>query len=283
MSGWIVVGVDGSGPAVAAAEWAAADGRRRGLGLRLVHVCEQWPHGVGEFSAEYCAGALEAAADRARELAGEVEVTTDLRAGNVIDELIGESVSADSVVLGSRGLGGFGGMVLGSVSMAVAGHGWGPVVVVRGAGAGRQDHGRIVVGYDGSEHSETAMEYAVEQARARQARLHVLYAWQLPVFSPYAAGYNSLLEKAFEHEVRAAAERVVPWREKNPDVEITDEQLCEHPAGALIKAAATADLVVVGSRGLGGLASAVLGSVGHAVLHHVACPVAVVRPREERP
>ncbi|MEU7746044.1 universal stress protein [Nonomuraea sp. NPDC049158] len=281
MTGRIVVGVDGSAPATAAVEWAAADARRRGLDLRLVHVCEQWPHGIGEFSTKYCAGALEVAADRARELAGGVEVTTELRAGNVIDDLIDESASADSVVLGSRGLGGFGGMVLGSVSMAVAGHARGPVVIVRGPG--QEEHGRIVVGYDGSEHSEAAMQYAVEQARARQARLHVLYAWQLPIFSPYAAAYNSLLEKAFQHEVRMAGERVVPWREKNPDVEITDAQLWEHPAGALINAATTADLVVVGSRGLGGFASAVLGSVGHAVLHHAACPVAIVRPREERP
>ncbi|MEV6158653.1 universal stress protein [Nonomuraea sp. NPDC052129] len=281
MTGRIVVGVDGSAPATAAVEWAAADARRRGLDLRIVHVCEQWPHGPGEFSAEYCAGALEAAADRARELAGSVEVTTELRAGNVIDDLIDESASADSVVLGSRGLDGFSGMVLGSVSMAVAGHARDPVVIVRGPGG--EEHGRIVIGYDGSEHSEAAMQYAIDQACSRPARLHVLYAWQLPIFSPYAAGYNSLLEEAFQHEVRIAGERVVPWSEKNPDVEITDEQLCEHPAGALIKAAATADLVVVGSRGLGGFASAVLGSVGHAVLHHATCPVAVVRPRQKRP
>lgn len=281
MKGRIVVGVDGSAPATAAAEWAAVDARRRGLDLRIVHICEQWPHGVGDFSTEYCAGALEAAADRARELAGDTEVTTDLRAGNVIEELIGESASADSLVLGSRGLGGFEGMVLGSVSTAVAGHARGPVVIVRGAR--REEYGQIVVGYDGSEHSEAAMQYAIEQARACHARLHVLYAWQLPVFSPYAAAYDSLLEKAFQHEVSAAGERVVPWREKNPDVEITDAQLCEHPAGALIRAATTADLVVVGSRGLGGFASAVLGSVGRAVLHHVTCPVAVVRPSQEGP
>ncbi|MFD1546091.1 universal stress protein [Nonomuraea guangzhouensis] len=281
MNGRIVVGVDGSASATAAAEWAAVDARHRGLDLLVVHICEQWPHGLGDFSTEYCAGALEAAADRARELAGEAEVTTELRAGNVIDELIAESASADSLVLGSRGLGGFEGMVLGSVSTAVAGHARGPVVIVRGGR--REEHGRIVVGYDGSEHSEAAMEYAIEQARACHARLHVLYAWQLPVSAPYAAAYNSLLETAFQHEVRVAAERVVPWREKNPDVEITDEQLCEHPAGALIKAATTADLVVVGSRGLGGFASAVLGSVSHAVLHHVTCPVAVVRPRQEGP
>ncbi|MEU8151263.1 universal stress protein [Nonomuraea sp. NPDC048901] len=277
----IVVGVDGSEPATAAVRWAAADARRRGLALRIVHVCEQWPYGLAAFSAEYCAGTLDAAADQARELAEGVEVTTELHTGNLVDELIGESAAADSLVLGSRGLGGFSGMLLGSVGTAVAGHAWGPVVIVRGPG--QEEHGRIVVGYDGSEDSEFAMQYAIEQARVRHARLHLLYAWQLPLFSPYAAAYDSLLENAFQHEVRTAGERVNPWREKYPDIEITDEQLCEHPAGALIKASTTADLVVVGSRGLGGFASAVLGSVSRAVLHHATCPVAVVRPHPERP
>ncbi|NUW44231.1 universal stress protein [Nonomuraea rhodomycinica] len=275
MGGRIVVGVDGSAPATAAVEWAAADARRRGLGLRLVHVCEQWASAVG--STQYCSGVLEAAAERARSLAPDADVSTAMLSGGVIDALVGESVLAESMVLGSRGLGGFAGMVLGSVSMAVAGHAACPVVVVRGTAVVQQ--GQVVVGYDGSEHSQAAMEYAVEQARARDAQLHVVYAWQLPVFSPYAAGYGPILEDAYQQEVKMAAERVVPWREKNPDLRIVDDQVCEHPVSALMKAALTADLVVIGSRGLGGFASAVLGSVSHGVLHHVACPVAVVRPR----
>ncbi|AQZ63131.1 universal stress protein UspA [[Actinomadura] parvosata subsp. kistnae] len=269
----IVVGVDGSAAAAAAVEWAAADAERRGLELRLVHVCEQWPHSE---STEYCAGALEAAADLARGLTGGVKVTTDLRAGNVVDELIGESVTAGSLVVGSRGLGGFTGMVLGSVSTAVAGHAAGPVVVVRAARTA--EHGRVVVGYDGSEHARAAMEYAVEQARSRRAELHVVTAWQVPSFSPYAIGYGELIEQVMREEPRAARALVEPWRAANPDLVVTDEQPCEHPVAALTRAAETADLVVVGSRGLGGFASALLGSVSHAVLHHATCPIAVVRP-----
>ncbi|TDD14381.1 universal stress protein, partial [Nonomuraea diastatica] len=100
MSRHVVVGVDGSVPARAAVEWAAADAQRRGLGLRVVHVCEQGRYG-GE-GTKHCAGTLAAAADRARDLTRDVEVTTELLPGNVIDALIGESASADSVVLGSR-------------------------------------------------------------------------------------------------------------------------------------------------------------------------------------
>jgi nucleotide-binding universal stress UspA family protein len=281
MAGRIVVGVDGSAPATAAVEWAAGDARRRGLELRIVHVCE-WLHGLGEDpETKYCAGVLKAAADRAGGLAPDVEVTTEEVPGYAINTLIGESSSADSVVLGSRGLGGFTGMVLGSVGIAVAGHAHGPVVIVRGPS--EVDHDKVVVGYDGSEDSQAAMEYAVEQARSRKARLHVVYAWRMPVFSPYAAAYAGLLEDAMQGEMRRARELVIPWREQNPDVEISDEQVCAHPVTALMEASATADLVVVGSRGLGGFASAVLGSVSHGVLHHVSCPVAVVRPRRSLP
>ncbi|MDA0638284.1 universal stress protein [Nonomuraea sp. MCN248] len=278
MNRHIVVGVDGSAPAAAAVEWAAADAGRRGLGLRLVHVCEHAPHGVDV--RKYCEGTLAAAADRARGLAPGIEVGTVLQAGNVAETLIAESAGADSVVLGSRGRGGFAGMLLGSVGLGVAGHAAGPVVIVRGPSVAGP--GEVVVGYDGSAHSEAALRYAIEQARARGGTLRVLYAWQTPAVSPYAAAYGGLAEDVHEQEMRAAAERVAPWREKNPDVRIVDEQEIGHPSSVLIQAGTTADLLVVGSRGRGGLASALLGSVSHAVLHHVTCPIAVVRPRDER-
>lgn len=120
------------------------------------------------------------------------------------------------------------------------------------------------------------MRYAIEQARARRAELHVVHGWQMPAFSPYAVASGGLVERIMREEIDTARERVIPWRERHPDLLITDEQVCDHPVSALIKASGTADLVVVGSRGLGGFASAVLGSVGHGVLHHVTCPVVVV-------
>ncbi|MEU5868254.1 universal stress protein [Nonomuraea sp. NPDC047529] len=277
MRGRIVAAVDGSASSTAAVEWAAGDAQRRGLPLRVVHVCEQWVLGVDD--ARYCAGALEAAADRARAISGDVEVRAEMLTGNVIDVLIRESADADSLVLGSRGMGGFAGMVLGSVGRAVAGHAAGTVVVVRGVVAVRHD--LVVAGDDGSAGSRQAMAYAVEQARARRARLHVVYAWQTPAVSPYWAAYSHLLADSFQEESRSARARVIPWRNENPDVEITDEQVRSHPVAALAEAAAAADLVVVGSRGRGGFSSAVLGSVSHGVLHHAACPVAVVRPHAE--
>ncbi|MFC4016057.1 universal stress protein [Nonomuraea purpurea] len=278
MAGAIVVGVDGSKPSSAAVEWAAADARRRRLPLKIVHVCEQWMAGFD--SREYCLGILEAAAGSARAMSADVEVSAELLDGNVVEALIGQSASADSLVLGSRGLGGFAGLLLGSVGLGVAGHAVGPVVIVRAAAVAK--YGQIVVGDDGSESAQEAVAFAVEQARGRRARLLAVYAWQAPIVSAYAPDYGNLLEDAFQQEARTAQERVIRWRKDHPDVEITDQQVREHPVPALIKASATADLVVVGSRGLGSFASAVLGSVGHGVLHRAACPVAVVRSRGKK-
>ncbi|MGW0483593.1 universal stress protein [Nonomuraea sp. NPDC003214] len=270
----VVVGVDGSAPSDTALEWAAADARRRGLGLRLVHVCEH--SRFGREATDYCAGTLEAARDRVSRSAGGVEVTTELLAGHVVDAMVGESATADSVVLGSRGLGGFKGLLIGSVSVGVAGHAACPVVIVRGSA--EPAHGRVVVGDDGSRCAETALAYAAEQARARDVPLLVTYAWQVPVTPSLAVGYSALLERSCEAELRTAAERLRVWREKHRDIEIVGEQIAGHPAEALIKAGETADLVVVGTRGLGGFASAVLGSVSRTVLQQATCPVAIVRP-----
>ncbi|MEV4084395.1 universal stress protein, partial [Nonomuraea fuscirosea] len=145
----------------------------------------------------------------------------------------------------------------------------------------------VETGRDYRLNAEVALDYAVEQARARGSQLHVVYAWQLPLFSayaaPYAVPYDGLIEDIMAAQFHRVAERIAGRRERDPGIVITDEQVCAHPITALIEAGRTADLVVVGSRGLGGLASAVLGSVSHGVLHHVTCPVAVVRPHAEEP
>ncbi|MEU7004631.1 universal stress protein, partial [Nonomuraea sp. NPDC046570] len=177
MTGRIVVGVDGSASAGDAVDWAADDASRRGQSLRIVHICEQFGAHYAE-GTDYCREMVAAVVERARERAPGVEVTPAMLAGNVIETLNGESESADCIVLGSRGLGGFTGLVLGSVGLGVAAHASGPVIIVHHPPS--TPHGEIVVGFDGSEHAAEAMGYAIEQARARSARLHVVYAWQAP-------------------------------------------------------------------------------------------------------
>jgi nucleotide-binding universal stress UspA family protein len=288
MTGRIVVAVDGSAPATAAVEWAARDAALRGDELRIVHVGEPWerdmpfpePPSYQDVLSEYGEEILDAAATRAKECAPQIEVTTHLKGGNIVDVLKEESRHADAVVLGSRGTGGFAGLMLGSVSLRVAGHAAGPVVIVRHSAS--TVYGEIVVGVDGSEHSEAALAYAFEQARLRGARLNAIYAWQMPALSPYAVAYGDVMDEVFRNESAAARRHVAPWREKYPDVEVVESAACDHPVPALSEASRKADLVVVGSRGLGTFGSAVLGSVSHGVLHHAHSPVAVVRPRVAR-
>ncbi|MER7134123.1 universal stress protein [Streptosporangium saharense] len=283
MTAHVVVGTDGSPSAETAVGWAAEDAARRGGALRIVHVREDWRRGTPQELEETlegeATGVLEAAADLARGRAPGVTVTTSLETGKPVEVLRREAEGAEQLVIGSRGRGGFAGLLLGSVSLSLAGHVDTPVVVVRGEE--HEERGEILVGFDGSPESEAALEYAFEEAARRGARLRALHGWQLPVMAVGSVAYTPLIEDISGTEERLATEILAPWRERYPGVEVRQAVLFEHPVLALNEASATADLVVVGSRGLGGFGSAVLGSVSHGVLHHAACPVAVVRAKTE--
>ncbi|MEU1883590.1 universal stress protein [Streptosporangium sp. NPDC020072] len=281
MTAHVVVGTDGSPSAEAAVGWAAEDAVRRGGALRIVHVREDWrrgtPRELEESLTEEARGVLETAASLARGRAPGVDVTTSLETGRPVEVLRREAEDAEQIVIGSRGRGGFAGLLLGSVSLSLAGHVAVPVVVVRGEEHG--GHGGVVVGFDGSPESEAALEYAFGEAARRGAGLRALHAWQLPVMAVGSVAYTPLIEDISGTEERLATEILAPWRERHPEVEVEQTVLFEHPVFALGEASKAADLVVVGSRGLGGFGSAVLGSVSHGVLHHASCPVAVVRAK----
>ncbi|GGL13693.1 universal stress protein [Sphaerisporangium melleum] len=289
MYGLVTVAVDGSTSALAAVDWVADDAARSGKAVRVVHVREPWAgeypfhrvEGFDQSMTDYCEGVLAKAAARVAERAPGVKVTTELATGAVVERLKDESGRTDVLVLGSRGMGGFTGLVVGSVGIGLAGHAAGPVVIVRGPLG--EEHGEIIVGVDGSPHSEAALEFAFEQAKLRGARLHAVHAWAMPAFSPLAAGYTDVFKDVFESATRQAGQWLAAWRQEHPEVTVAETVVCGHPTPALVEASEKADLVVVGSRGLGGFKGAVLGSVGHGVLHGAHCPVAIVRPREAQP
>ncbi|MER6950208.1 universal stress protein [Nonomuraea sp. NPDC000554] len=287
MSEHVTVGTDGSRPATIAVKWAAEDATRRGAALRIVHVFEPWGHDLPyqpvpeapEGIARYSEGILDAAAEVARAQAPATEVTTALLSGRIIGMLIKESDDALQIVVGSRGVGGFAGMLMGSVSIGLAGHAACPVVVVRGG----QDtvQGQIVVGFDGAAHSEGALEYAFAEAERRTARVQVVYAWQAAILSPYASGYSAYFDDLFAAGKHTVEERLRAWNDRYPRVPTIITAVCDHPVAAICDASTQADLVVVGSRDLGGLGATALGSVSRGVLHHAHCPVAVV-PKPQR-
>ncbi|GAA2216219.1 universal stress protein [Nonomuraea monospora] len=273
----MVVGIDGSPASYAALEWAADDAARRGLVVRIVHVRGPWTteHPLTAASdhqtlTERCEAMLQQAATRAQQQRPGLEVTTAVVVGAVAERLKHEGHSADTVVLG--GLGRVSGRVLGSVGRALTGRLSCPLVIVHEPA--RQLYGEVVAGFDGSADAEAALEYALEQAQARGARLRVLYGLQPPVQAPHPVGYGPIPDGIHGEEIE---QRLTPWRQKCPEVEVTVSVVAGNPVTVLARASRQADLVVVGSRGLGGFASAVLGSVSRGILRRAHCPVAVIR------
>jgi nucleotide-binding universal stress UspA family protein len=198
----------------------------------------------------------------------------------VARHLIERSASASLVVLGSRGLSGFTSLVVGSISVAVAAHGRCPVVVVRGADpdtAPRED-GPVVVGVDGSPSSRAALDLAFEAAALRGVPLKAVHAWSdLPVTTVWelTTDWHSIQQ----YESEELNQWLADGRARHPDVSVEEVVVRDGAAHILLEHARTAQLIVVGSRGRGGFRGLLLGSTSQAMIHHAACPVAVVPPR----
>ncbi|MET8041568.1 universal stress protein [Micromonospora sp. NPDC005215] len=276
----ILVGYDGSTDASQAVEWALEESRHSGQPVRLAYVFEWltvagwvgpgvapgvWPDETARRQVEDLVG--KAAADAAATHPG-LTITGEVYDGPPALVLQERSAEAGMLVLGSRGHGGFGGLLAGSTAVSVAAHAHCPVVVVRdGTASGPDDP--VAVGVDVSEPSLVALGFAAERAARRQVPLRVLHAW-----TPGPGGAAGVPDE------RAAVEQALePWRRTFPELSMTVDVIPGSPAAMLIEASRSAQSVVVGSRGRGGLAGMLLGSVSQQVIQHASCPVAVVRER----
>ncbi|WP_371402637.1 universal stress protein [Kribbella sp. NBC_00662] len=284
----IVVGYDGSPGSVSALHWAAAAADRLLAPLRIVEAFEivivtrPAPGHVVPLEALRTArqkGLDEVAAGVRQKYAG-VRVETNLVGGSAPKTLIDAARDARLVVLGSRGLGGWSGLLVGSVAVQVTTHAECPVVVVP---HDEQPHGEegptVVVGIDGSKDSARAIDFAFDQADALHGEVVAVHAWTSP-FLTYADGASMLQfddEKIREESRLLVAESVAGAAADHPDVKWTTELSPGSAAPALVRRSASADLVVVGSRGRGGFTGLLLGSVSQSVLHHSHCPIAIVR------
>jgi len=282
----VVVGVDGSGSAYRAVEWAAAEAARRGVALRLVSAFS-WTtsdHPVRHDGrvAQYRDQLLEAARHRlsraariAEDTSPGIETAPQVEIGAPIEVLGSEARRAQLLVLGDRGLGGVTGLVLGSVAVALAARGACPVVIVRGET--RNTDGPVVVGTDGSPVSEAALGFAFDAAAVRGAELVALHAWS-PTAVDKALEPMMDWDAVADEEDAVLAERLSGWGQKYPQITVRRSVVRDGAARALVDASRGAQLVVVGSRGRGNAAGLLLGSVSHGVLHAAQSPVAIVRP-----
>lgn len=283
----IVVGVDGSPESHAAVRWAAQEAVLRRRPVTLLHVVAPivvtWPiepviTGFYEWQED---NATEVLKQSQETLHSEVEgspspeVHLELRHDGIMTELSSASESADMIVVGSRGLGPVGGAVLGSVSRALLHHARCPVIVARERVVRRPDRNLpVLLGIDGSPASEAATAFAFEEASRRGVELVALHAWSdVAVFPVLGMDWHTYEQQG--HEV--LGERLAGWQEAYPDVRISRRIVCDKPARWLIDESKHAQLVVVGSRGRGGISSMLLGSVSTAVAESATTPVAVVR------
>lgn len=143
--------------------------------------------------------------------------------------------------------------------------------------------GRIVVGVDGSEHSRQALQHAFEEARRRGASVDVVHAYQVPIYwdpAGYGVPMPTLTLDEVQREAHEVIDRCVP--DDLPD-DLQVKRIVTHgpPAQALMELAEGADLLVVGSRGLGGFRGLLLGSTSHQLATHAPCPVLIVRTPED--
>lgn len=279
----LVVGVDGSESSLRATDWAADEAVRHGHSLRLVYA-SLWQHYDGiamAFSLEQPSGQtlaeniLGAAAQRVRSRTPAVRVSTEVVPKDTVVALLSESRTASAVITGARGRGGVACLLLGSVSLSVAARAWSPVIVVRGDEAGIEGmHGRILLGIGDADADSPAIHFAFKEARARDCMLDVVRAWRAPMFDGHEAGED---ERTHEEHASALLEDSVDAATRaHPGVRVRHTVIEGPPSQVLLTRTGAADLLVVGARRRQSQFGMQIGRVGHRVLHHSLCPVAVV-------
>ncbi|KOG54748.1 hypothetical protein ADK76_22835 [Streptomyces griseoflavus] len=305
MTGHIAVGLDGSRESLAAAGWAAREARLRGLSLRLVHAwegltCPDRDAGLKEpvlpelaVPRHWARRILRSAENDLNLRYPGLRIVADLVAEPPVAALAAAGKETELLVLGSRGLGGVTGFLVGSVAMSTVAHAVRPVALVRAgyraqAEEGPGGHGQapsrtscraVTLGLDARRPCDPVIEFAFDAAARRGAPLSVVHTWKPPPSSADPA--VAAPEPTADAEAEARARRAVSaalrlWREKYPEQEITELLRTGKPARNLVALTEGAELLVIGRRNRRSAIGAHLGPVAHAAIHHVRCPVVVV-------
>ncbi|MGI5255951.1 universal stress protein [Streptomyces angustmyceticus] len=290
----VAVGVDGSAAGLAAAEWGAREAQLREVPLRLVHAWEWQPHAHAppagpEAARRRAEGVPREVTAQLRQRYPDLGVTAELLTGPPPEMLCAAAGEAELLVIGTVGVGGLAGFLLGSVAMNTVAHAGRPVVLVRAPRAAQDEQPAqepaavsprpVVVGVGLSRGCGEVLRFAFDAATLRAAPLLVVRGWNLPAYhevdvigadpdraADVAAAETDDLRKA-----------LLPWREAYPAVDVTEQAVIGRPAHHLLDAAAGAGLVVIGRRTPSSKAAPFrIGPVAHAVLHHCPAAVAVV-------
>ncbi|GHC52614.1 universal stress protein [Streptomyces flavofungini] len=289
----LIVGVDGSESSLRAVDWAVDEADRLRLTVRLVHA-SLWeyyegaglpftpattsPHGIGDQAGHIVAAAV----DRAGRRNPEVKVDTEVLAEDTEAALLRAARNATALVTGSRGRGPLAGLLLGSVSLALASRAPCPVIVVRGSEiAGNAEHGRILLGVGDATTGSAAIRFAFREAAARRCTLDAVRAWRCPAHAtadhPLLTGTQARQHKEHASVLLDDALRIPVC--DHPEVAVRRAVVEGHAHKVLTDRSAAADLLILGARRRHGHIGLQLGRVAHTLLHHADCPVAVVPQR----
>lgn len=284
----ILVAVDGSTESRAALLWAAGEASMRREPVTVMHVVQpvvvSWPIAAEQANIakwqednvrEVILQARNDLAATIRNRLPSFDVRSEVVHSDIVHALVDASKDARLIVVGSRGKGSVGRLLLGSVSSGVLHHARCPVAIIHADEASPSDsNAPVVLGIDGSPASEAATAFAFEEASLRGVSLVAVHAWSdvgvFPILGMDWRTYQDQGEKVL-------GERLAGWQERYPDVRVERRLVCDTPARWLLAESARAQLMVVGSHGRGGFGGMLLGSVSSAVAQSAQVPVIVVR------
>ncbi|MEN9645802.1 MAG: hypothetical protein RL238_2471 [Actinomycetota bacterium] len=285
----LLVGVDGTEGSVEALRWAAHEAARRSAPLHVM-TCAELPVAVeaGLIGSSGATGSAmdsivaeqeavnQGAVNLVRSFGLDIEVSGDTVLGAPAYALVGAAHPDDIIVVGATSHPGRLTEVLGSVATVIAHRAHCPVVVVHGTDRRDAKLGRIAVGVDGSECGDQALVWAAEEAQRCGAELLLVHGWTYPYNGPRNGATEARDDMKLDamRMLEACSRRV---KDLAPELRVHSIISEQSPAKAIIDAGKEADLLVVGSRGHGGFAALLLGSVSRTVLQHSAVPVVVVR------
>ena len=287
----IIVGVDGSEPSFEALRWAVHEARRRDADISIVS-CYSVPayggFGGGVYPSSVDVDTMKDAAaavvGRAVEAVGEIDPKVDVDAFTLLaSPVLGvtdSAVDGDEIVVGATGHSGLVAGLLGSVAAGVTHRAHVPVIVVPAKSPVEigDSMKKIVVGVDGSPEALLALDWAYREAQLSGAELTVVHAWiyPYPVSDASPRELRKPMEFDAQNELQASLDSLGA-RLTGGSVAVHSKLCDDTPVEALLAECEDADLLVVGSRGRGGIRSRLLGSVSHTLVQHAMCPVVVVR------
>jgi nucleotide-binding universal stress UspA family protein len=284
----IVVGVDESPAAKIAVQWAAHDAELRKIPLTLVHAISpevaKWPNarlppGLARWQQDRGRRLVNdafKAVEEACQVGGPAEIHTEVLPSAAVPTLVDLSKDAELVVMGCRGSGRWPGRLIGSVSSGLLRHAHCPVAIIHEEDPlpSRSGQAPVLVGIDGSSASELATAIAFDEASRRNVGLVALHSWSDADASEWP-GIDWPATESIAEEV--IAERLAGWQERYPDVPVHRSVVRDEPARQLVQRSEGTQLAVVGSRGRGGFAGMLVGSVSERVAQMARVPVIVAR------